>query len=141
MSFAWNPNLITEVATYLKQGLSAAQIGAQLGISRNAVIGKVHRDDKLSRIGFSRSLGDPLTPRHVSKKRTPKAPRPFKPVVIATLPYHVAGKPMLMLNARECKWAVNDAEAGQEHLFCATPTEAGHFCEHHMAKLYVRRAA
>lgn len=51
--FHWNHDNITEVATLLKQGLSAAQIGAQLGCSRNAVIGKVGRDESLSRIGFA----------------------------------------------------------------------------------------
>jgi GcrA cell cycle regulator len=142
MSFQWTGDLVGEVATYLKQGLSAAQIAAQLGISRNAVIGKVHRDGILSGIGFARSLGDPLTPKHVSKQRTPKPPRPFKPVIIDTLPYQVVGKPMLMLAAQECRWVLSDVEPGETHLFCGSPTEAGcSYCDAHYSRLYVRRAA
>lgn len=50
----WKKEVVAEVAGLLRRGATASQIGAEIGISRNAVIGKVHRTPSLSKIGFAR---------------------------------------------------------------------------------------
>lgn len=43
METIWTPELIEQLAALWEQGLATAEIGRQLGLSKNAVIGKAHR--------------------------------------------------------------------------------------------------
>src|SRR5579863_10341666 len=43
MESIWNPERITQLTELWNQGLSTAEIGRRLGISKNAVVGKAHR--------------------------------------------------------------------------------------------------
>lgn len=147
--FHWNPDNITEVATLLKQGLSAAQIGAQLGISRNAVIGKVGRDESLSRIGFAWTRAQHFAgknPERLKVKtlnfKSDKPKRMKRPAValVAPDPEYTVAKPMLLLGARDCRWSINSAEQDEIHLFCAGTTESGKsFCPHHHHRAFDHR--
>jgi GcrA cell cycle regulator len=56
----WTPAECSIAAKMLRDGLSAGQMAPHFGISRNAVIGRVHRDEKLSAIGFHGRSGVPL---------------------------------------------------------------------------------
>lgn len=59
MRFDWTADHIEELRhLWLEEGLSASQIGARLGTTRNSVIGKVHR------------LGLKLRPAEVRKRKT-----------------------------------------------------------------------
>jgi len=49
-----------QIARMLKQEMSASEIAAHFRVSRNAIIGIVHRDQKLKAIGFAKARG-PLT--------------------------------------------------------------------------------
>jgi len=147
--FHWNPDNITEVATYLKQGLSAAQIGAQLGCSRNAVIGKVGRDEKLSRIGFAYTRAQHFAGKNPErlkvktlnfKSEKPKRLRRPAVALVAPDPEHTVAKPMLLLGANDCRFPINDAEPDEIHLFCSATTESGKsFCPHHHHRAFDHR--
>ncbi|MDG9793775.1 GcrA family cell cycle regulator, partial [Brucella anthropi] len=50
----WTEERKSAVANLLREGLSAGQISTRLGVSRNAVIGVIHRDKTLSEIGLVR---------------------------------------------------------------------------------------
>ena len=39
----WSAEDVTTLKTLARRGLSAAQIGAKIGVTKNAVIGKCHR--------------------------------------------------------------------------------------------------
>jgi len=39
----WNPQRIEQLRNFLSAGLSCSQIAAEIGVTRNAVIGKIHR--------------------------------------------------------------------------------------------------
>lgn len=43
METIWTPDLIERLAMLWKDGLSTAEIGRRLGITKNAVVGKAHR--------------------------------------------------------------------------------------------------
>jgi GcrA cell cycle regulator len=43
METIWTPELVTQLSALWKQGLSTAEIGRRLNISKNAVVGKAHR--------------------------------------------------------------------------------------------------
>lgn len=146
----WQPEQKQEVAVMLKQGMSAAIIAAVFKVSRNAVIGVVHRDKQLSLIGLrGRKFG-------MVGKTTATAPKPAKKrIIVEKAPslvpddtelftsksLHTVGRPMDTLEARECRWSVNNAEHGEPHLFCARETAGGKaYCSHHASLLYIPRS-
>lgn len=149
-----------------EDGMSAKQIALALpyhGVSRNAVIGILHRHKaKLTGIHLQPFgsngwvKGQPRKRRKSRAKpaseRLPRpAPRPrikvvspsilFEHVPSKPLPESVfvpgecltVGRPIHLLGLNECRWAVNDADKGELHLFCGAPAE-GSWCECHRRK-------
>ncbi len=130
-------------------GCSTAQIAAHFeGATRNAVIGIYHR------YGLSHLFDKPLVARSAindagrkSKKRRIARPAinflaPSKPLpepVEAPTEARLCGKPLTMLQAKECRWPVNNAVGDEVHLFCAIPADRM-YCAHHIGRAY-REAA
>jgi hypothetical protein len=127
-----------QIAVMLAEGLTGAQIAHRFGVTRNAVIGIIHRDKRLKAIGFKRSPGPQNTEKardiRVEAKRRKnvrggtvslnkiKAAR----AIVALLDEapdipgrfgapHVAGIDLMMLTECRCKWPIND---GGPFLFC-----------------------
>ena len=55
--FNWSDKARERVGQLLREGLTAREIGIEMRVSRNAIIGIVGRDKTLSAIGFARSKG------------------------------------------------------------------------------------
>lgn len=53
----WTEQDRARIGAFLMDGLSASQIGNEMGVTRNAIIGLVHRDKNLRAIGFARKGG------------------------------------------------------------------------------------
>lgn len=70
----WIPSEISRLGKMLKEGMSAGQIAEQFNVTRNAIIGIVHRDKTLSAIGFDRSPKN--RPEGWTPKRTDRRPKP-----------------------------------------------------------------
>ena len=71
MSKSWDKNILRKLKSLMGRGLSAAEIGKRLGLSKNAIVGKMHRmgwNPKASEDGKSEPV-----------KTTPKK-SPAKPV-------------------------------------------------------------
>lgn len=157
----WTPEQDARLEEFMREGMSASQIGALFGVSRNAVIGRVHRNKKLKEIGLSHPPGNSGKRVEALKKRKSRAkpahelrrtPRPkrvkvvspsilFEPAPPKPLPEPVfiagerltVGRPLYLLGLNECRWAVNDADKGELHLFCGAPAD-GSWCECHRRK-------
>ena len=43
MSKAWDNNILKKLKALVGKGLSTAEIGKKLGLSKNAIVGKLHR--------------------------------------------------------------------------------------------------
>ena len=64
----WSDDRVEQLKKLWEAGLSASQIAAELGnVTRNAVIGKVHR------LGLSGRARAPPQPRRVRVKRVPRS--------------------------------------------------------------------
>ncbi len=155
----WTDERVELLKKLWADGLSASQIAAELGnVTRNAVIGKVHR------LGLSGRAKDvkpsPATPQRPRKvARTPSAPAPITPqahsnVVIAPIPLQpVTEEPEVLaendvavpmservtiMDLREsmCRWPMGDPTK-PEFRFCGARSITGlPYCTHHARIAY-----
>lgn len=74
----WTAEAKDKVANLLREGLTAPQIGEEMGVSRNSIIGIVNRDPRLREIGFKRSPKK-RPPERKTRQNKPQAPVKKKP--------------------------------------------------------------
>jgi GcrA cell cycle regulator len=143
----WTDERVELLKKLWQDGLSASQIAKQLGgVTRNAVIGKVHR------LGLSGRAAPSKPARTVFK-----APRPARPVVAApSAPRriaesaaalqpqpspvrYIAEEPgtatVLTLGAHMCKWPIGDP-ALDNFTFCGRRSSEGPYCQEHSQIAY-----
>ncbi|MFC3231113.1 GcrA family cell cycle regulator [Marinibaculum pumilum] len=110
---AWTPDTVEQLKVLWSQGLSITQIGKQLGMTRNAVVGKAHR------IGLEKRTS-PIVRR----------PRPAAPIP-APLP-----QPVLHTGAQRCQWPIGDPKTS-EFRFCGKSALPGRpYCDDHCSVAY-----
>ncbi len=150
----WTPDLEAEaLRLYLQDGLSASQVADRLGggVTRSAVLGKVHRlglrkrppraeRNAESGVPHGRNANadgpKPRKPRVASSLRRlppPLPPRPLPPlreVFVDSVPVRLAA-----LGACACRWPIDDPGEGRmdRALFCAAPAAGDTYCPAHRA--------
>jgi GcrA cell cycle regulator len=141
----WTDERVELLKKLWQDGLSASQIAKQLGgVTRNAVIGKVHR------LGLS-GRATPSKPARTDFK----APRPARPVTASPSPPRrisepaVASQPtpmrfvdeepglatVLTLGAHMCKWPIGDPSL-DSFTFCGRRSGEGPYCHEHSQVAY-----
>ena len=143
----WTDERVELLKKLWQDGLSASQIAKQLGgVTRNAVIGKVHR------LGLSGRAAPSKPARTVFK-----APRPARPVTAApSAPRRIADAStalvaaptpsryvdetpgtatVLTLGAHMCKWPIGDPSL-DNFTFCGRRSGDGPYCEEHARVAY-----
>ena len=162
---SWTDERVEQLKRLWSEGLSASQIAARLGmgVTRNAVIGKVHRLNLAGRAHQPRSAA----PRAPRKQREPSHPgrstgMPSMPTAGRTAlkpmlrpeaqPRHVAlpePKPLrlvdlpkdgritiLHLSDKTCKWPIGDP-GSDDFCFCGHgPRDGSPYCEYHARLAY-----
>ena len=139
----WTEERVSILKKLWLEGLSASQIAKQLGgVTRNAVIGKVHR------LGLSGRATPSSPPRPVFK--TPRPPRPIStslaPRRIASAaapsepqsPQYVeepGSATVLTLGAHMCKWPIGDPSS-DSFTFCGRRINDGPYCVEHARVAY-----
>ncbi len=138
----WTDERVTTLKKLWLDGLSASQIAKQLGgVTRNAVIGKVHR------LGLSGRAAPSQPARTIMKVPRPARPVVAAPVVVrrptppmmATPVYaqeEVGSATVLTLGAHMCKWPIGDP-ATDGFSFCGRRSgEDGPYCVEHARLAY-----
>ena len=139
----WTDERVELLKKLWQDGLSASQIAKQLGgVTRNAVIGKVHR------LGLS-GRATPSKP----QRTVFKAPRPVRPVSVPSAPRRLAEPALtaptplrlvdeapglatvLTLGAHMCKWPIGDP-ALDNFTFCGRGCDEGPYCDEHAQVAY-----
>ncbi|HEY2659326.1 MAG TPA: GcrA family cell cycle regulator [Caulobacteraceae bacterium] len=144
----WTDERVESLKKLWLDGLSASQIAKQLGgVTRNAVIGKVHR------LGLSGRAAPSQPARPVFK-----APRPPRPVSAAPAPRRVeahahaqaqaatapvpvvyveepGSATVLTLGAHMCKWPIGDPST-DGFTFCGRRGAEGPYCVEHARVAY-----
>jgi GcrA cell cycle regulator len=132
----WSDDRVTTLKALWLDGLSAAQVAKSLGgVTRNAVIGKIHR------LGLS-GRAAPTRPGRVRAgpaPRPPAAARRHRPKVFpATVAAPAAPEgpgtiaSMTALGAHTCRWPIGDPKA-QDFSFCGRLAN-GPYCPAHKAQ-------
>ncbi|HEX4532730.1 MAG TPA: GcrA family cell cycle regulator [Rhizomicrobium sp.] len=133
----WTDERVDQLKTLWTEGLSASQIARALGgVTRNAVIGKVHR------LG----LAGRAAPNRVERPRLPSAPR------ISLRSHHMPAPPVveedpltlndgshatvLTINDRMCRWPIGDPSESEFHFCGHRPKNGSPYCEAHARKAY-----
>src|SRR5438105_12893189 len=130
----WTDERVEQLKGLWNEGLSASQIARALGgVSRNAVIGKVHRLGLAGRAVPTRSD----RPRSQRRSAIHAAPPVFE--VIEQDPIKLDDgnfATVLTITDRMCRWPIGDP-AEQEFHFCGHKPKAGSpYCEAHARKAY-----
>jgi GcrA cell cycle regulator len=133
----WTAERIAQLKGGVSAGLSCAQIANEIGVSRNAVIGK------LNRLGLSRGR-NPSAPRARSSGGSIRRPqvltqRLLLKAVFASAPPAddvVSSEPCSLLNLapRKCRWPISGAV---DFTFCGNTTIDGmSYCAGHARMAY-----
>ncbi|HEX3984428.1 MAG TPA: GcrA family cell cycle regulator [Acidisoma sp.] len=132
----WTEERIEHLKALWTEGLSASHIARVLGgISRNAVIGKVHRLGLAGRASAPRPerVRMAMTPRHSARAHTPPPP------VIEEDPILMddgSFATVLTINDRMCRWPIGDPSENAFHFCGHKPKSGSPYCEAHARKAY-----
>ncbi|HWE98297.1 MAG TPA: GcrA family cell cycle regulator [Caulobacteraceae bacterium] len=140
----WTDERVETLKTLWLDGLSASQIAKQLGgVTRNAVIGKVHRLGLSGRATPSQPSAA-LRPARAPRPITPAAPRrtvnlEHRPMPMVSMPERIeerGGATVLTLGAHMCKWPIGDPSSS-EFSFCGRRAqEERPYCIEHAKLAY-----
>jgi GcrA cell cycle regulator len=145
---SWTDDKIEKLKTLWAEGYSCSQIGAQMGITRNAVIGKVHRLQlpgraQRSRAPYVQPVKKPVDRSRMGNRRKSLIPAVKLPDGAGLRPMH-AMKPapvkpsgpgviLFDLAANGCKFPIGEVDGIRgRHLFC-NAERPGHmpYCAYH----------
>ena len=161
----WTDERVEKLKRLWAEGLSASQIAAQLGgVSRNAVIGKVHR---LNLPGRAKAGGTPAAARNAKRNAAPARPANYPARVptrtvarthgatalkdeaeidaLQNLEYVPASNVVVPisrklsltdLTERTCKWPVGDPLKDDFHFCGADASDASPYCGYHAKLAY-----
>jgi GcrA cell cycle regulator len=135
----WTAERVAQLKSFVSAGLTCAQIANEIGVSRNAVIGK------LNRLGLSRGRS-PAAPRPRSSDVSMRRPqvltqRSLLKALFASGPVAddvVSPEPCSLLNLapRKCRWPISGAGT-VDFTFCGNATVDGmSYCAGHARMAY-----
>lgn len=153
---AWTDERVELLKKLWSDGLSASQIAAQLGdgVTRNAVIGKVHR---LNLAGRAKPAS--TGPRQRKPRTTPQRPAPTRHFTAGNAALKTQAQPvarrmpqpaamrdvvvpismnvsLLQLTEAMCKWPSGDPGTDDFHFCGHRSSEAKPYCEYHSRVAY-----
>ena len=149
----WSDDRVEVLKKLWQDGLSASQIARQLGgVSRNAVIGKVHRMGLSGRAAPSKPRRTALSGERPARPATPRqtlprarggsgaapgsAPTTSRPLRIRYLDEAPGSATVLTLGAHMCKWPIGDP-LSDGFTFCGRRADdCGPYCHEHAQVAY-----
>ncbi len=145
---SWTDDRVATLSKLWADGLSASQIAAELGgVTRNAVIGKVHRLGLSGRAKPASSNRKARTPARTSGSYNAR-PRPMAKTgrtapsmparqIIEDIPVPVCKKLDLVdLTEKTCKWPHGDPSTDDFHFCGNSPKDDAPYCEYHCRMAY-----
>jgi GcrA cell cycle regulator len=115
MSVDWTPERIEILTQLWNEGIATSEIGRRLDVTKNAVVGKVHR------LGLPKRQS-PIQRKPAKKKKAPE------PEIIT----------MDKLRPGMCAWPIGDPGMPGFHFCGDKAVEGKPYCEKHCEQAYVR---
>jgi GcrA cell cycle regulator len=145
----WTETRMSELKTMWLEGKSASQIARQLGgVSRNAVIGKVHRMGLAGRDRPTepRALGRTSRRRFTTSQSHSMSVRRPPPSLAAPIPCTPAGPELtatasiLTLAQEDCRWPIGDPKEADFGYCGRGRGRHNSYCDHHAGLAMHKRA-
>lgn len=164
---AWTDEMVDQLRAMWVEGLTTGEIGKRLGVSKNSIVGKVHRlglsgrpspikkkEENETTAASAETPAKPAKEKSVAKEPKIAKPKIEKPVVAAEeAPVEKAaektechskhhshgGKTMLTdLDNHTCRWPLGDPKDENFH-FCGKKVRIGQtYCDEHANIAYVK---
>ncbi len=147
----WTDEAVEELKRMWDKGMTTGQIAKALNVTKNSIIGKVHRLCLTARPSPIKKSSDKTekkfatqkpvketkkeTTKTVSKKEVSPAVEPEKKVV---QPIEETNIPLVKLDNHTCRWPMGDPR-DEDFCFCGKRIKTGQtYCEEHAAVAYVK---
>ena len=134
----WSEARTKELIKLWATSISAREIGAILGVSRDAAIGKANRMGLARRAnghGNSDMRAAERAERHRHRQRMRKvAERPaatVAPCADGVSLLCTDGVSLFDISSDQCRWPLNITYPIDKFRFCGTPTDGGSYCAYH----------
>jgi GcrA cell cycle regulator len=139
LGLAWTEQRINEFRDLWAAGLTAAQIAAQLGVTRNAVLGKRMRLKLPERL-----RAPPATarnrPKRLYARKYPSIKYRERPAEVVFEVAQSVPCSLIELDTTRCHWPVGEPENPDFH-FCGGAAECGSYCGFHYRVAYQKPVA
>lgn len=144
---AWTEEMIDGLKQMWKEGLTTNEIAKRLGVSKNSIVGKVHRLALKARPSPIKKKEEVVATKTtvVKEETVKKAPKAVKTEPVATVT--VAKTPtkkkdsclkLTELDNHTCRWPIGDPK-DDNFCFCGKTIRGGQtYCEEHAAIAYVK---
>ncbi|MBR2299332.1 MAG: global cell cycle regulator GcrA-like protein [Alphaproteobacteria bacterium] len=149
---AWTTEMIDGLKQMWKKGLTTNEIAKELGVSKNSIVGKVHRlnltarpspikkkdgEDEINDIEIQKN--EPVTKEPIVKEKS-KVLKTSK-IEINTIEVKAHKNTCIKLSeldSHTCRWPIGDPK-DEGFCFCGRKVKAGQtYCEEHAAIAYVK---
>ena len=139
MSATWSDARVEVLKQLWREGQSASQIARRLGdgVTRNAVIGKVHRLGLPGHVTLRppARAGAPQ-PRSSRVRTPPRAPGRVRPAGLPAIPLPDGGlATVAAVGPRQCRWPMGEPRS-DGFRFCGRTVARGAYCVAHGAVAY-----
>lgn len=140
-NFVWTDEADAIVKRMREEGYSASVIGNALGVTRNSVIGRVHRLKLPSSANTSKKLFKKRSPK--PRRARPDRTTPFQPSKVALPPASIEiapssitllDVPLLETDSFHCRWIEGDARINPT--VCGHIIHKGSYCAYHARIVY-----
>lgn len=143
----WTDEVVEELRKMWDKGMTTGQIAKALGVTKNSIIGKVHRLCLTARPSpIKKAPAKPEKKVAPVAKTTVKAPKgpakqvaePAPIVEKVETPVEETNIPLVKLDNHTCRWPLGDPR-DDDFCFCGKRIKTGQtYCEEHAAIAYVR---
>ncbi len=162
---AWTDEMVEDLKKMWKEGMTTGEIGKKLGVSKNSIVGKVHRLGLSGRPSPIKKKDEAASPSQAAAKEKKAAPAK-KTASEKKVENQAAAKPAKAVHAPEkenkkkeaeqetykrpekvtvadldnhtCRWPIGDPKDENFH-FCGKRVKLGQtYCEEHSAVAYVK---